>query len=57
MSRIDEARRRAAGRDIDDRSYPTATLASEGTDEALLADYPRERRRVERVPAVERAPT
>ena len=50
MSRVEEARRRAEGRDIDDhRPHPTPTFASEETDEALLQDYPRERRPVERV--------
>lgn len=48
MSRVEEARRRAAGRDIDDdRSYSAPTFASEA-EEALLEDYPRERRPVER---------
>jgi len=52
MSRVEEARRRAAGRDIDDgRSYPTPTLASQA-DEGLLEDYPRERRPIERVTPV-----
>lgn len=52
MSRVEEARRRAAGRNIDDdRSYPNPTFASEA-DEALLEDYPRERRTVERGTAV-----
>jgi len=47
MSRVEEARRRAEGRDIDQRAHPTPTFASEEADGALLQDYPRERRPVE----------
>ena len=51
MSRVDEARRRAA-RGIDDDSYPNSTFASAEADEAVLEDYPREGRQAERVTTV-----
>jgi protein-tyrosine kinase len=50
MSRVEEARRRAAGRDTDDedRAYPNATFASADANATILDDYPRERRAAER---------
>ena len=53
MSRVEEARRRAIGRTVDDdRAYPSATFANGEADPAELEDYPRERRQAERVPQV-----
>jgi len=54
MSRVDEARRRAAGRDIDeDRAYAKATVAGAEAEATNLENYPRERRQIERATNVQ----
>jgi len=54
MSRVEEARRRAAGLDIHHgREYPNVSFTSEPADAGVLEGYPRERRKAEHVTSVE----
>lgn len=57
MSRVDEARRRALGRDIDVPRPDPGTAAEARVDAAVLENYPRERRGVERNTPVQPART
>jgi protein-tyrosine kinase len=52
MSRVEEARRRASGRDIETRSA-VDTRDADGRSEVVLENYPRERRVAERIVAVQ----
>jgi capsular exopolysaccharide synthesis family protein len=47
MSRVEEARRRAAGRDLEDRSYPDSSFSGADLAQSVLQEYPRERRSAE----------
>jgi capsular exopolysaccharide synthesis family protein len=54
MSRIDEARRRAAGREVEPRPYPDAHAVGEGrVDGSVLENYPRERKGSDRITPVQ----
>ena len=53
MSRVEEARRRAAGRDVESHRYPDVrSVGDDAVDLSILEDYPLERSGAERVSPV-----
>jgi protein-tyrosine kinase len=58
MSRVDEARRRAHGRELDVPTRPDAGILDAGREESVLENYPRERRTaVDRIAPVQHPQT
>jgi capsular exopolysaccharide synthesis family protein len=58
MSRVEEARRRAAGRDVEPRPHPDISSAGDAAgDASVLENYPRERRAAERLAPVQASRT
>jgi protein-tyrosine kinase len=58
MSRVEEARRRAAGRDVEAHRYPDVrSVGDTAVDLSVLEDYPLERSGAERVSSVHARPT